>query len=215
MKFEIKNYTAKLKGYCFDNTIDQYIEGTLPKGHVFKLGNTPTVMRMIGIDDLPIELASSVLERKEAKHNLNIKDLKTLPTELEDPIAVFKSNQVGNGIVVLTEIPSSDGDPIIVAIHLNKKKGKGEINSIRSIHQRTKYNIQSMINRGELAYLNTQKKPKWLRLPFPVASGRSQKTIKAYGREVFTENDLSQEKNIEKSPKSQFSYADDNSSIQS
>ena len=175
----------------FRRELQDYIDGKLDRRHVFRLGTTPEVMRLVGVDELPIELSASVLERKEAKHGLVLDDLKNLPHELANPIAITQSGTVPDAIVVITELPTANGNPLVVAIHLNQRHGKFEVNSIRSIHQRTKYGIQSLVNRGELLYINTKRKPKWLTLPFQIASGRRAIT-RAYGREVFTEADISQ-----------------------
>ena len=176
----------------FRSELRDYIDGKLDRRHVFKLGRTPEVMRLVGVDDLPIELAASVLKRKEAKHDLKLEDLMNLPYELANPIAITQSGTSPDAIVVITGLPTANGNPLVVAIHLNQKVRSIEINDIRSIHQRTKYGIQSLVNRGELLYINTKRKPKGLTLPFQIASGR-RAVKRAYGHEVFTEADISQE----------------------
>lgn len=175
----------------FASELQDYIDGKLDNKHVFRLGTTPEVMRLVGADDLPIELAASVLHRKELKHALDLKDLKNLPSELADPIAIMQSSTIPDSITLITELPTIDKHNMLIAIHLNKQFGKVEINSIRSIYEKSEYGIQSAVNRGELLYLNTKRKPKWLTLPFQHANGRKA-IIKAYGHEIFTEADLSQ-----------------------
>lgn len=175
----------------FKNELQDYIDGKLDNRHVFKLGTTPEVMRLVGADDLPVELSASVLERKEAKHSLILENLSNLPEELADPIAVMQSSTIPDAITLITELPTIDRHNMLVAVHLNKRFGKAEINSIRSIYPKTQSGIQTAINRGELRYINTKRKPSWMTLPFQHASGR--KAIqRAYGHEVFTQADLSQ-----------------------
>lgn len=175
----------------FKNELQDYIDGKLDNRHVFKLGTTPEVMRLVGADDLPVELSASVLERKEAKHSLILENLSNLPEELADPIAVMQSSTIPDAITLITELPTIDRHNMLVAVHLNKRFGKAEINSIRSIYPKTQSGIQTAINRGELRYINTKRKPSWMTLPFQHASGR--KAIqRAYGHEVFTQVDLSQ-----------------------
>lgn len=175
----------------FKSELQDYIDGKLDNRHVFKLGTTPEVMRLVGADDLPVELSASVLERKEAKHSLILENLANLPEELADPIAVMQSSTIPDAITLITELPTLDRHNMLVAIHLNKRFGKAEINSIRSIYPKTQNGIQAAIERGELRYINTKRKPSWITLPFQHASGR--KVIqRAYGHEVFTQADLSQ-----------------------
>ncbi len=175
----------------FKNELQDYIDGKLDNRHVFKLGTTPEVMRLVGADDLPVELSASVLERKEAKHSLILENLSNLPEELADPIAVMQSSTIPDAITLITELPTIDRHNMLVAVHLNKRFGKAEINSIRSIYPKTQSGLQTAIDRGELRYINTKRKPSWITLPFQHASGR--KAIqRAYGHEVFTQADLSQ-----------------------
>lgn len=175
----------------FKSELQDYIDGKLDNRHVFKLGTTPEVMRLVGADDLPVELSASVLERKEAKHSLILENLANLPEELADPIAVMQSSTIPDAITLITELPTLDRHNMLVAIHLNKRFGKAEINSIRSIYPKTQNGIQAAIERGELRYINAKRKPSWITLPFQHASGR--KVIqRAYGHEVFTQADLSQ-----------------------
>lgn len=187
MRYSIGEGDAKR----FKNELQDYIDGKLDNRHVFKLGTTPEVMRLVGADNLPVELSASVLERKEAKHSLILENLANLPEELADPIAVMQSSTIPDAITLITELPTIDRHNMLVAVHLNKRFGKAEINSIRSIYPKTQSGLQSAIDRGELRYINTKRKPSWITLPFQHASGR--KAIqRAYGHEVFTQADLSQ-----------------------
>lgn len=176
----------------FRRELQDYIDGKLDRRHVFRLGTTPEVMRLVGVDELPIELSASVLERKEAKHGLVLDDLKNLPHELANPIAILQSEQKGDSIVVLTELPTVSGNTLIIAVDLNKKFGKFEVNSIRSVYHKNNSGIQRWVDNGDLLYINTQKKPHWLKLPLLQSRGRNKNQKGLYGRKVFTEADISQ-----------------------
>lgn len=176
----------------FKNELQDYIDGKLDNRHVFKLGTTPEVMRLVGAEDLPVELSAVVLNKKEVKHDLNLEDLKNLPEELADPIAIFQSEKIPNGLVVLTEIPTKSGNSIIAAIHLNSQFGKAEVNSIRSIHPRPNGQIQNWGNNGDVLYLNTKRKPSWLRVPVLQLRGQLYNQNGFNRTNIFTESDLSQ-----------------------
>lgn len=176
----------------FASELQDYIDGRLDNKHVFRLGTTPEVMRLVGAKDLPLELAASVLQKKEIKHVLNLEDLKNLPVELADPIAIFQSETVPNGIVILTELPSTYGNSIVVAIHLNKQFGKAEVNSIRSIYDKKNSSISSFSNKGDILYLNTKKKPSWLKAPVLQLRGQLYNQNGFNKNKIFTEADLSQ-----------------------
>ena len=171
--------------------LQDYIDGKLDNRHVFRLGSTPEVMQLVGAKDLPLDLTASVLATKEAKHNLNIESLKKLPEELADPIAIFQSAQIPNGLLVITEIPDTGSKKIAVAVHLDKTRNRNRINDIRSIHGRSDFNMQTQVDMGLLRYVNTKRRPHSLRLNrvAPV-SGSVNKTFNK--NKIFTESDLSQ-----------------------
>lgn len=56
----------------FNNELQQQINGTLPKGHVYELGNPSEVLLSAGLPNLPIEMAASQLAYKSSsgKHDL-------------------------------------------------------------------------------------------------------------------------------------------------
>ncbi len=178
----------------FASELQDFIDGKLGDRHVFKLGTTPEVLRLLGIDDLPIELSASVLSLKLNEHpELNIEDLKFLPHEIANPIAVFDSQTVENSVIVLTELPSSKGN-IVVAIHFDKRNNRGYfVHDIRSIHGRPDGQIINFVRNGRTRYVNTKRAPYWLRLPLVQFHGRNLSNKVPYGEKIFTESDLSQE----------------------
>ena len=189
MRFSIEESDA----IRFKSQLQDYIDGKLDNKHVFRLGTTPEAMKLVGADDLPVELSAAVLAKKENKHSLNLNNLKNLPEELADPIAILQSQTVPNGFVVLTELPANDGKSIIAAVHLNKKFGKAEVNSIRSIHPRPNGQIQNWGENGDVLYLNTKRKPSWLRVPVLQLRGQLYNQNGFYRHQVRTQEDLSQE----------------------
>lgn len=199
----------------FRDELQDYIDGKLDNRHIFRLGTTPEAMRLCGAKDIPLELTASTLSTKEAKHSLKLQTLKDLPVEIADPIAIFQSSQIPDGLVVLTELKDDDNNQIVVAVHLEKKRNRNLVNDIRSIHGRSDYNIQTQIDRGLLLYLNTIRKPYSLRPNrVPPVGGSVNKA--SYGSKIFTQEDLSQEEkeNIFKlrgeNPQYKYSVSDGN-----
>ena len=176
----------------FRDELQDYIDGKLDNRHIFRLGTTPEAMRLCGAKDIPLELTASTLSTKEAKHSLKLQTLKDLPVEIADPIAIFQSSQIPDGLVVLTELKDDDNNQIVVAVHLEKKRNRNLVNDIRSIHGRSDYNIQTQIDRGLLLYLNTIRKPYSLR-PNRVTPVGGSVNKASYGSKIFTQEDLSQE----------------------
>ena len=181
----------------FANELQDFIDGKLDNKHVFRLGTTPEVLRLLGVEDLPIEMAASTLARKLSEHSeLSAEDLKFLPHEIANPIAVFESSTIPNAFVVLTEITASNGKPVVAAIHCEKeiKRRNINVNDVRSVHSRNISQLDSAIRRKELRYINRKRIPSYLRLPLVQFHGRNlDRNLSPTIEKVLTESDLSQE----------------------
>lgn len=181
----------------FASELQDFIDGKLDNKHVFRLGTTPEVLRLLGVEDLPIEMAASTLARKLSEHSeLSAEDLKFLPHEIANPIAVFESSTIPNAFVVLTEITASNGKPVVAAIHCEKeiKRRNINVNDVRSVHSRNISQLDSAIRRKELRYINRKRIPSYLRLPLVQFHGRNlDRNVSPTIEKVLTESDLSQE----------------------
>lgn len=148
----------------FNKQLQQQIDGTLPKGHIYQLGNADGILNAAGLPNLPIELASSRLNDKSMQdnHPFELSEIIDLPNAIHNPLAVFRSATRIGGFVVMTEIEHR-GKNFVVAIEANRRSGKIEVNSIRSIHYRTSNShIANWISEGLLEYANKIKMPEWL-----------------------------------------------------
>lgn len=146
----------------FNNELEQLKKGTLPKGHIFKLGNPTKILQAAGIPNLPIELAASRLKdkSKQDNHPFDLSDIKDLAIAVQNPLAVFDSSTQLGSFVVLTEL-TRNGKNFIAAIEANKKKNLIEINDIRSVYPRNNMQIISAINDNLTRYADKQKMREW------------------------------------------------------
>lgn len=130
----------------FNKELQQQIDGTLLAGHIYEIGNPSDILLEAGIPDLPIQLAASRLVDKSAQdnHPFKLEEVKDLPKAIQEPLAVFRSATHIGSFVVLTELKHGDRS-FVAAIEANKKLGKIEVNSIRSVHYRTGLNIVNWI----------------------------------------------------------------------
>ena len=53
----------------FNKELQQQINGTLPKGHTYRLGHAGQILQSAGIPNLPIELQASRLSDKSMQEN--------------------------------------------------------------------------------------------------------------------------------------------------
>ncbi len=148
----------------FNRELQQQIDGTLKKGHVYQLGRPGEILISAGVPDLPIEMAASRLNHKsnQENHPFDLSEVKDLPNAIQNPMAVFRSATHIGSFVIMTEIEHK-GKNFVVAIETNRRKGKIEINDIRSVHYRTSNaHMANWIKEGLLEYVDKEKMPVWL-----------------------------------------------------
>jgi hypothetical protein len=90
----------------FNEELQQQINGTLPKGHVYKLGKPEKILLSIGIPAVPIELKALKLYEKanNPEHPYDIAEVKNLPKSINNPLAVFSYGDKAKAINIITEI---------------------------------------------------------------------------------------------------------------
>ncbi|MCL2682458.1 MAG: hypothetical protein FWE63_03085 [Bacteroidales bacterium] len=142
----MKNYINILNAR-FNRELQQQIDGTLPKGHVYKLGKAGKTLRCAGVDNLPIEMsAERLIFRASADlgHPFDLSNVKNLPKAINYPIAIFDSTKRDGSKIILTELQHRENNFIVVMRVQHKGRGRIEINDIRSIYP--KDNVQGIIN---------------------------------------------------------------------
>ncbi len=147
----------------FNKELQQQQDGTLPQGHIYQLGMPSEVLLSSGLPNLPIQMAASRLTNKsnQENHPFDLSEVGNLPQAIQHPLAVFRSATHIGSFVVMTEI-EHNGRNFVVAIEANRKQGRIEVNSIRSIHPRTTTNILDWINNDLLEYADSKRVLEWL-----------------------------------------------------
>lgn len=164
LRFREQARTLQTVNDQFNAELQQQIEGTLPKGHIYQLGHPSEALQAAGIPNLPIELAASRLSDKsmQANHPFELSEIENLPEAIQQPLAVFRSATHIGSYVVMTEI-EHQGKNYVAAIQTHRQKGRLEINDIRSIHyRRTNTHMVNWIDEGLLEYVDKQKMVEWL-----------------------------------------------------
>jgi antirestriction protein ArdC len=148
----------------FNEQLQRQINGTLPKGHTYRLGNAGEILQLASIPNLPIELQASRLTDKsmQENHPFNLSEVKDLPKAIQNPMAVFRSATHIGSYVIMTEI-EHEGKNYVVALEANKKQANIEVNSIRSVHYRnSNVHIANWVNENLLEYADKKRMPEWL-----------------------------------------------------
>lgn len=163
LRFREQARTLQTVNDQFNAELQQQIEGSLPKGHIYQLGHPSEALQAAGIPNLPIELAASRLSDKsmQANHPFELSEIENLPEAIQQPLAVFRSATHIGSYVVMTEI-EHQGKNYVAAIQTHRQKGRLEINDIRSIYPKNNGQIANWIDEGLLEYAETQKMVEWL-----------------------------------------------------
>jgi len=142
----------------FNNELQQQIDGTLPKRHIYSFGYPGINLLSAGLPNLPIELNAIRLTEKASenyRHPFNIANLKDLPKAINNPIAVFSYGDKTKAVNIITEI-ETNGKNILVGIALNPEVNgkKLNINSVRTVFPKDISEWKNWIIQGKALYLN-------------------------------------------------------------
>ncbi len=133
------------------------MRGELASSDILKVSNeTPQILQQYGAENRVMTMSQNVVRKiaypegyMGGKHNLGFAALEQLPQQLEDPVAILKSATQKNSIVILTELVDTEGRPVIVPVHLDKKGNLEFSNEIPSMYGRE--NFADFIDRQEKA----------------------------------------------------------------
>jgi hypothetical protein len=132
-----KNYTELDEAqFNFGQQILAFMNKKLPSGRVLEVGRTPQVMIDAGADDLPLIITQKALHHiaEERKgHGIRPVKLISLPRLLVDPLAIYQSMSHPDGQVVVINLLHENSN-LVVAVHLNRREGRREVNKIKSIY---------------------------------------------------------------------------------
>lgn len=137
----------------YEAQIDGVFNGSLSKAKPVTIGKTPEILQSLGAPNLPLTMTQNTA-RKIAypegylggKHNLGIPALKSLPQQLDNPLAVLQSKTQPDSFVVLTEWNDTNGNPVVAAVHMNKRGVIEDVNALASAYG--KRNLESLLGKN-------------------------------------------------------------------
>lgn len=145
----------------FNEQLQQQIDGTLPKGHVYDLGKPSIYLKSTGIAELPIRLSAKTLNIKsnDPLHGYSLSEIKGLVEAIQKPWAIFSYGDKAKMQNLIVGI-ESNGKQFLVGISINPtvKGHELEINSIRNVFPKDNHEWVNWINEGKL--LRVDKKAK-------------------------------------------------------
>ena len=158
---------------AWSKNIDALEKGDVIKGSIHVM-DTPLVMQMVGIKNLPIRIDVSKLNKIKNDHpEMTGTVLKQIPRALTNPVMIAMSKTVPGRIVVALGVKGENGVNVVVPFILNADKKGIKANIIASAYSRKKasafYAIDHQwfinnVNGGGLLYADRSRLPTLLGL---------------------------------------------------
>ena len=143
----------------FDKELQEFIDGKLPKSHIFTLGKPSEILVKCGFPaEQRIELSASHLEFKSKlpRHTFELTEIKGLEKALKNPIAVFEygDRKKSQNIIINIE---KDGKNFLTGVHFNQTTRGYEVSDIRTLYPKENVEWLNWINQGKLIYGDKEK----------------------------------------------------------
>ena len=143
----------------FDKELQEFIDGKLPKSHIFTLGKPSEILVKCGFPaEQRIELSASHLEFKSKlpRHTFELTEIKGLEKALKNPIAVFEygDRKKSQNIIINIE---KDGKNFLAGVHFNQTTRGYEVSDIRTLYPKENVEWLNWINQGKLIYGDKEK----------------------------------------------------------
>ena len=136
VRFSEEEYEPTVENFNrqFNEDLQDFIDGKLPAGHIFDLGDTSELMGKVGLAGWPIEMKAERLNNKKQQENhpYPAETVKDLVDGINNPLGVFRSISHPNCFVILTDIKHDDMN-FVVIIRPFTKKG-GNVYDVRSLY---------------------------------------------------------------------------------
>lgn len=160
--YSIREKNAATQEKEYEAAVDAITAGTWDMSKPVAVGDTPEAWLLAGADPLPITMAPGMVRKvTQTEHDLPVAIVRNVAHEMSDPVFVFQSAMEPDGITVFLD-SKHKGQNIMLAVHLNRREGRHEINKIASIYQRNNPgNLVQWMRDGLLRYINTQKSRVW------------------------------------------------------
>ena len=128
----------------FKRQISDWQKNNINIAKLVVVGKIPPIMKVLGIADKPIEVQYSTLNKMvndmpfyphdDQGHKLSVDDIYAIPSQLADPVMVFKSGTRNDSYVFFTERKDFQNHSILIPLAVNKKKGRIIVNEITSMY---------------------------------------------------------------------------------
>jgi len=149
----------------YKQQLSRFYRNQMKESEVFKLGMTPDFLRENGMPALSMQMTQRVARKVTQPggegvvgHGISRQIMKDIKRQLENPVMII-GNPGKNAYVIVTDKNDYQGNPVIIAIHCNRKFERKRVNEIKSIYGR--HNFEKYIKRekmkGNVIYMDEKK----------------------------------------------------------
>lgn len=158
----------------FIRKVDEWHKDNTNPRKLIVVGNIPPVMKVLGIAENLIEIEHSTLDKivrenplypdDRQGHELSVNDIYAIPSQLADPVMVFKSRTRKDSYVFFTERRNSNGNSILIPMAANKREGRIVINKITSMYGKDNEIefVKTNIDEENLIYVDKKRSLGWI-----------------------------------------------------
>lgn len=145
-----------------EEQLGQMANGNLRSDEYLQLGKTPEYMKEYGDINNPLVMSQNNSFKiaypkgyQGGKHNTGFRAIAEIPKRTDTPVAVMKSQTQPKSGVVVTDMIDSDGNPVSIPIHMDKRSDMGLVNEVASMQGRG--NTENLINASDILYGNKER----------------------------------------------------------
>ena len=155
------------------NHIDDWQKDNTNPLKMIIVGKVPPIMKVLGISEKLIEIEQSTLDKMlrdepiypndKQGHKLLLDDIYAIPSQLADPVMVFKSRSRNDSYVFFTERKDLENRSILIPLAVDKKKGRLVIHEITSMYGKdNEINfVKTNIDENNLIYEDRKRSCLW------------------------------------------------------
>lgn len=158
----------------FADSVDRFMAGKISTDTI-QVMRTPLVMRLVGVEVLPVEISVSDLKKVLVDKHADITPdiMKQIPRALTDPMMIFSTYSGKNGEarkVIVLELKDENGATIVVPMELEHMSDGYKVNRMTSTYGKTDRKtgepsyewFKKQLEAGNLEYVNRKKATDWI-----------------------------------------------------
>jgi len=148
----------------FTDQLRKYRDKTVDYRQPLVVGKTPLIYKAAKFKPLPVVITQGTVDKilsgkSGDRSPVGLDTLKSLPEHLHDPVAVFRSKDGDNDLVVLTGMTDKLKVPVVVSIRRNESFARYDVNRVTSAYGKDRLLefVGKEYQENRLLYINKEK----------------------------------------------------------